>query len=291
MNNDKTVRVRAAATSANLGGGFDCLGVALSLYHNVTVKFSDVFSVDGDDGDPLDKNNLVYKAMNAVFERFGMKDANVEISSHSDIPRASGLGSSAACVVCGVTAANALLGDPLSVRESVKLCAALDGHPDNVLPALVGGITAAYSDGDDIEYIRADAPENLIFAVATPDFGLKTEKARSVLPDKYSRADCVYSLSRAAVTFGALALGKIDMLKAADDRLHQPYRAPLIKGYDDVMKAFERAGAIGKCLSGAGPSILAFFESEKKARDTVLPRGWTLRALKAENSPVQVTVE
>ncbi len=287
--NNSVVTVKAAATSANLGGGFDCLGVALSLYHTVTARFSDSFCVNGD-GDPRGRDNLIYVAMNEVFKRFGRADAAVELTSHSDIPRASGLGSSAACVVCGVSAANALLGEPLSEREKIEICAALDGHPDNVLPSIVGGVTAAYADGGKIEYIRADAPKDLIFAVATPDFGLKTEKARAVLPASYSREDCVYSLSRAAVTFGALALGKVDMLKAAGDRLHQPYRAPLIKGYDDVMTAFSRAGAIGSCLSGAGPSILAFFESEKDAQKTALPEGWTLRALRANNSPVEVKI-
>ncbi len=291
MNDGRAVTVKAAATSANLGGGFDCLGVALGLYHTVVARFSDKFEIISDAGAPLGRNNLVYVAMNEVFKKFGKADAAVRLVSNSEIPRASGLGSSAACVVCGAVAANALLGNPLSQSEITDIAAKLDGHPDNVLPSITGGVTAAYKDGDNIGYIRVDAPTDLVFAVATPDFGLKTEKARAVLPQTYSRSDCVYSLSRAVVTFGALALGKIDMLKATGDRLHQPYRAPLIKDYAEVVNAFENAGAVGSCLSGAGPSVLAFFKDENAARKTALPRGWTLRALKAENSPVRVCVE
>ena len=126
--------------------------------------------------------------------------------------------------------------------------------------------------------------------MATPDFGLSTKKARAVLPDKYSREDCVYSLQRAAVTFGAFALGQVDMLKAVGDKLHQPYRAPLIKGYDEVRNAFMTAGAIESCLSGAGPSVIAFFKTEKDARNAALPNGWTLRLLKADNEPVRVEI-
>lgn len=283
----KSVSVRIAATSANLGGGFDCLGVALDLYHNITVRLSDRTVVHGDDGDPCGKDNLVYVAMNEVFKRLGKENADVEIFSHSDIPRSSGLGSSAACIVGGVTAANALLGSPLSQKEMIDICTALDGHPDNILPSIVGGVTAAYKDGDGVGYIRADAPTNIAFVVATPDFGLKTEISRSVLPDKYSREDCVYSLQRAVVTFGALALGKTDMLKAVGDKLHQPYRAPLVKGYEVVENAFKNAGALSCCLSGAGPSIMAFFDSEENAKKVKLPENWTVRILKAENNGVK----
>ncbi|MDE7464510.1 MAG: homoserine kinase [Clostridiales bacterium] len=290
MNNaPKSVTVRAAATSANLGGGFDCLGVALGLYHTVTARFSEDFKISGDDGDPTGRDNLVYVAMNEVFKKFGKADANVEIASHSDIPRSSGLGSSAACVVAGVSAANALLGGPMSTSEVIDLCARLDGHPDNVLPAIVGGVTAAYKDVDGIGYLRTDAPE-MIFAVATPDFGLSTKKARAVLPDKYTREDCVYSLQRAVATFGAFALGRVDMLKAVGDKLHQPYRAPLIQDYDEVRKAFKNAGAIESCLSGAGPSVIAFFKTENDAKNTALPDGWTLRILKADNNPIKVEI-
>ncbi|MCH5162403.1 MAG: homoserine kinase [Clostridiales bacterium] len=285
---NKTVTVKAPATSANLGGGFDCLGVALELYHTVTVGFSSELVIDSIDGKSSSKNDLLYRSVNAVFKRFGKGDTPVGIVSRSDIPRASGLGSSAACIVAGVMAANALLNEPLTQKEMINICAELDGHPDNILPAIVGGVTAAYKDGDGIGYLRADVPSGLVFAVATPGFKLKTEKARAALPDSYSRSDCVYSLSRAVVTFGAFALGKIDMLKAVDDRLHQPYRAPLINGYADVKNAVAAAGAISSCISGAGPTVIAFFDDEEKAKKTTVPDGWTLRVLRAEQNGAEL---
>ncbi len=288
--NNKSVTVRVPATSANLGGGFDCLGIALSLYHTVTARFCDSLIIESNADVPHDGTNLIYRAMNAVFAACGRKDAGVKISSESEIPQASGLGSSASCIVAGVIAANALLGCPLALAQQIELCTELDGHPDNVLPAIVGGVTAAYpTDDGKTGYIRSDVPDGLICAVATPDFPLSTAKARSVLPDTYSRADCVYSLSRAAVTFGALSLGNFDALAAVGDRLHQPYRIPLIGGYADAEKALLAAGAVSCCLSGAGPSIIGFFKSAP-AKPT-LPSGWTLRVLKPDNRGSQSQID
>lgn len=279
------ITVRAPATTANIGGGFDCLGMALGLFMTVTTELSDRLIVDGVEGD---SNNLVYRAMNAVFELCGKKGP-VEITINSNIPRTSGMGSSAACIVAGAIAADRLTGAKLPLATLIDICARLDGHPDNILPALVGGVTAGYvTDDGKIGYIRADAPQGLVIAVATPDFPLSTAKARAVLPDKYTRADCVYSLSRAVVTFGALAQGRIDMLGAVGDKLHQPYRIPLIKGFDGVTSAFNVSGAIGSCISGAGPSVIGFFDDEKKARQIKLDEHWTLRILKPCNAGAQI---
>lgn len=283
------ITVRVPATSANLGGGFDCMGLALELYNKVTVEKSDALVIDSDVSAPVDSSNLIYKSMNSVFERFGCKDMPVKITSESAIPQASGLGSSAACIVGGVCAANALLKSPLGKPEIVDLCTALDGHPDNVLPAIVGGVAAGYI-GDDgkVGYVRADAPAGLIAAVATPSFALKTSVARAALPETYSRSDCVYSLSRAVVAFGAFMCGDIQALSAIGDKLHQPYRIPLIKGYAEVERALKNAGAVAVCVSGAGPSVLALFEADKVG-NIVLPDGWTNRILRADNNGAEVS--
>ncbi len=281
MSDKMRVKVQVPATSANLGGGFDCLGIALGLYHTITAEKSDRLEIVCDADVPRDETNLIYRAMNAVFIKRGSSGMPVKITSHSDIPQAGGLGSSAACIVAGVVAANALTGGAIDLPQIIDLCASLDGHPDNVLPAIVGGVTAAYSDGDTIGYIRQDVSDKLVTAVATPDFGLKTAVARRALPDMYSRADCVYSLSRAVVTFGAIALGQFDALEAVGDKLHQPYRIPLVKGFSEVDTAFRAAGAISCCLSGSGPSVLAFFKTEPK--NVRLPDGWKLRVLHVEN--------
>lgn len=283
MNKDK-ITVRVAATSANIGGGFDCMGMALDLYHTLTVEPSDKLVIDCDNKADNTADNLIFRSMNAVFEKVGKKDMPVKLTSRSEIPQASGLGSSAACIVGGAVAANALLGNPLDESGIIDLCAALDGHPDNVVPALKGGVTAGFiAENGKVEFIKCVSPDELTLAVATPDFALHTEKARAALPNSYSRADCVYSLSRAVVTFAALVSGNTKMLRAVGDKLHQPYRIPLIKGYDDVAASFTAAGAISHCISGAGPSVVAFFDKLPKVE---LPKGWTLRILHIDNNPV-----
>lgn len=282
------VTVKAPATSANLGGGFDCLGLALKLYHTVSIKPSEVTTVNGSTDI---ESNLIYKAANAVLSRAGMAGAAAEISSVSDVPRASGLGSSAACIVGGATAANALLAFPLPDEELAEICTALDGHPDNVLPALYGGITAGVicEDGK-ISFVRADVSDKIKVAVATPDFPLKTENARKALPSSYSRADCVYSLSRAVLAFSALSSGDIDKIKLMGDKLHEPYRIPLIKDFDKVKSAFLADGALNVCVSGSGPSAIAFYPKSAKI-NAALPDGWTLRTPDIENGRVWVRVE
>lgn len=287
QNTIKSVTVKAPATSANLGGGFDCLGLALGLYHTVTVERSEVLEISSREPAPADKTNLIYKSMNAVFSRCGKTDMPVRLISKSDIPQASGLGSSAACITCGVLAANALLGDPMTDAELAALTAALDGHPDNVMPAIKGGVVASVVTDGNVEFVKCAAPKGLTCVAVTPDFPLETKKARAVLPETYSRADCVYSLSRAVLAFGAIAVGKLDALKTVDDRLHQPYRIPLVKGYRDVERALMNSGALSCCLSGAGPSVLAFF-SARPASAPQLPSGWTARILDIDNEGARV---
>ena len=269
-------RIRVSATSANIGAGFDCMGLALDLYNEIVVDSrEEKLVIKTDKGLPTDEGNLVYASMKKVFELCG-RCPNVYIEQTNNIPIASGLGSSAACIVAGVVGANELLGKPLSEHEIVDVCTSLDGHPDNVVPAIKGGVTAGVIMNGHVEYIKCHAPDNLSLFAATPDFELHTEKSRAVLPQAYSREDVVYSLSRAIVTFAALVNSDVDMLKVVDDKLHQPYRKPLIKGYDDVTAAFESAGAVSNFLSGAGPTVIGFFKSNA---EPVLPKGWTLRKL------------
>ncbi len=279
------VTVKTPATSANLGGGFDCLGIALGLYNTVTAELSDMLEIISDVAAPTDETNLVYRAARAVFERIGLKNTALKLVTKSEIPLASGLGSSAACIVGGAMAANALSGGKLDRRELINLCAELDGHPDNVLPAITGGVTAACVTESGVEYVRAEVT-GVTAAVATPDFGLPTAKSRAVLPEVYSRADCVYSLSRAVCAFGALSTGDIEKLRVVGDRLHQPYRIPLIQGYAETEAALKAAGAICCCVSGAGPSVLAFFKTSPAP--FALPRGWTLRILNIDNNGADI---
>lgn len=286
------IKIRVPATSANIGAGFDCMGLSLNLYNEIIVSESDKlsFEIFGEGENEIEKNenNLVYQSMKAVFDLVG-KSKNVHIVERNYIPVASGLGSSAACVVGGVLAANAILGFPLSESEIVNLCAKLDGHPDNVVPAVVGGITAGVlTEGGKVVYIKSVAPAKLDLVVATPDFPLKTSLSRSVLPASYSRSDVVYSLSRAVVTFAALSLGDNEALRIVGDKLHEPYRRPLIKGYDEVVAQMWKNDCLSVYISGAGPSIVGLFS---KKHNCVLPPNWTLRNLAIDNQGAKISIE
>lgn len=287
--------VKANATTANIGSGFDCSGLALDLKNEILV------SDEGDEplviragaGVPTDESNLIYRAMTEVFAAVGRFPKSVTIEQTDRIPMASGLGSSAACVAAGLTAANVLTGNALSFREIIDLAAKIDGHPDNVLPCLVSGATAAVMkrDGSGVEeFIRVDLPGNLFAAALTPNFPLETQKARKVLPEVYPKADVVYSLSRAVVSFAALAVGDAGKLACVDDKLHQPYRIPLIPGYNEAVGALKDANAICAFLSGAGPTVLGIFkETPGLSRDSLAlsaPSGWTTRVLNFDNNGV-----
>ncbi|MDR2201612.1 MAG: homoserine kinase [Clostridiales bacterium] len=275
-------RIRVSATSANIGAGLDCMGFALNLYNEVTVGARG----EGPDAGLRDRKNLVYSSAKRVFDICG-RPVNIYLKQSGDIPSASGLGSSASCVVLGVAAANEVLGKPLGVPDMINLCAELDGHPDNVVPAIAGGVTAcAVTDGGRVEYLRCDGIDGLSVYAATPDFPLQTARARKALPEFYSRADAVYSLQRAVTTFAAFALRDADKLRLIDDRLHQPYRRPLIRDYDAVVGAFDSRGALASFLSGAGPTIIGLFTD---GCDPPLPEGWTLRKLRIENEGLRVT--
>lgn len=279
-------KIRVSATSANIGAGFDSMGMALNLYNEIELDiYGDKLKIVTDVGLPTDDTNLIYQSMTEVFKISG-KSVGVYFKQINNIPVASGLGSSAACVVLGVNGANALLGYPLNERDIVNLCCKLDGHPDNVIPAIKGGITAGVMNGDEVEYIKCNGSEKLCLVTATPDFPLETSKSRAVLPKNYSREDVVYSLSRAIVTFGALINDDINLLKIVDDKIHQPYRIPLIKGYQDVVETMKERGAISTFISGAGPTIIGIY---KKFPQIILPYNWTVRNLRVENEGVKIT--
>lgn len=280
----ENIKIKVSATSANIGAGFDCMGLALNLYNEIIISPSDRLIIETDKGLPADETNLVYVSMKKVFDLCG-KTVPLKIKQINNIPVASGMGSSAACIVAGVAGANAVLENPLPESEIVNICARLDSHPDNVIPAIKGGVAAGVMDGDRVEYIKCDAPGQLLLYAATPVFELHTSVSRAVLPEFYSRKDVVYSLSRAIVTFAALVNKDIDMLRVIDDKIHQPYRKPLIKGYDDVENALKKAGAVSCFLSGAGPTIMGIF---KKRASINLPEGWTLRELKIDNDGLKI---
>lgn len=290
------VRIRIPASTANLGSGFDCLGAALSLYNYVTAEEWDgceILSLDGSAVPPGD-DNLVYKSAKRVFELCGKPFFGLRIGEENNIPMARGLGSSSACIVGGLCAGNELLGRPLSRDELLGAAAELEGHPDNVSPALLGGFTVSVMDGKAVRYVRHELPENLVFAAFVPDFELRTADARSALPKEVPMADAVFDLSRAALMTASICDGKYENLRAAaDDRLHQPYRLPLIPGAEELIAGAYENGALAAFISGAGSTVMAIYQnsaSPEKAFGCGEFSHWRRLALSADNCGTAVDI-
>lgn len=263
-----TFTVRAPASSANLGPGFDSLGLSVPLYTTLRVTPQDVTEVvplgPELENTPADESNYVYKAMLLAAKRAGQDLPPARIEIETEVPLARGLGSSAAALVAGVVAGNELLGRPLDDPAVLDVTAREEGHPDNVAPALFGGIVVATLDKLGTHYVRLDPPANLGVTVLVPDFELSTSKARAVLPREYSRADAVHALSHAALLAAALAGGRLDLLRhAMQDYIHQIWRAPLVPGLSDILDDAHKHGALGAALSGAGPTVLCFHDTRE----------------------------
>jgi homoserine kinase len=255
-------RYRVPASTTNLGPGFDCLGMALQLYNEVAVEPAEALAItvegDGAATLPRDESNLVYQAISRVHAARGQPAPSVALHLVNRIPLRRGLGSSAAAVVGGLVAGNALLSNSLPASEIDRLAVAMEGHPDNVVPALRGGLTLAAVVDDQVAATRLAPPPALRAVVAIPDLEVATSDARAVLPKEISRADAIFNLSRTAFVVAALATGDLGPLAwAMEDRLHQPYRAALIPGLLETIRAAREAGAVGASLSGAGSTILA----------------------------------
>jgi homoserine kinase len=256
------VRVRIPATSANLGPGFDALGLALALYNEVTATEADSVSVSlaGPSGGlPTGSDNLVVRGVRMAYEAAARPFKGVALACVNRIPTARGLGSSAAAWVGGLVAGNALLGAPLSREALLALATRAEGHPDNVTAALCGGLTVSCVESDGrVIALSLPVPAALRWVVLVPELTNATAEARSVLPDAVPRADAVFNIQRVALLLAALQGERAPALAAAlDDRLHQPYRQRLFPWMPAIVAAARAAGALGCVLSGAGPSLLA----------------------------------
>ncbi|HTS24892.1 MAG TPA: homoserine kinase [Bryobacteraceae bacterium] len=258
-------RVRVPASSANLGPGFDALGLALGVYLTCRFRPSGALSIRAEGRDaaqiPTGPDNLIWQTTLAVGTSLGMEVPPIELEISNDIPIAKGMGSSAAALTAGVVIADHLLElrwKPLRILDEA---ARLEGHPDNVAPCTLGSIVASAIDSGGVtRSIRLDLPKRFGIGVVVPDFDLPTTLARSVLPDSYSRRDAVFNVQRASLLIAALATGSTWAFPAAlEDRFHQPYRVPLVPGLDEILK-LRAPGLLGCVLSGAGPSILVFYE-------------------------------
>ena len=236
------ITVTVPATSANVGAGFDSLGLAVSMHNVFTFEESDRIQITSVDGThvPAGSNNLVYRSARVVYDQLGIPLRGLRITQRNDIPMARGLGSSSACIVAGIMGANALLGDKLTERQMLTLATAIEGHPDNVAPAMLGGFVTSVIDEGQVYSVKKDIDPELAFAAFVPDFRLLTSKARA-------------ALATAAFCEGNYALLGV----ATKDVLHQKYRLPLIEGGDEVFELAQDLGAQAVYISGAGPTIMA----------------------------------
>lgn len=264
---DRTIKVLVPGTSANCGPGFDTIGVACTIYNelSLTLKKEPGLQIDiegeGAANIPCDTRNIVWRSIQHILNKAKLEDTYKGAYIHmlNRIPLSRGLGSSAAAIVAGLKAANVLIGNRYSRRELLQMATEIEGHPDNVAPAIFGGFTISVMTNGKTECFSFIPKVSMKLVVAVPDFPLSTRAARNVLPKTVPMQDAVFNVSRAALMIAALCKGNPQFLRNAfDDALHQPYRAKLIPGMQDVFKAARAAGAIGASLSGAGPCLIAF---------------------------------
>lgn len=263
------VWVKVPASSANMGAGFDSLGVALSLYNRISVEEikQGIVTENKTPGEyiPFGERNLIYRAVKRVFDEVSYEMKGIRIVQDSDIPMTRGLGSSSACIIGGMLAANVISGRKLSYKQILNLASDMEGHPDNVAPALFGGFCASVKIGDTTITKSVKLEHCLSFVAMIPDYFVSTRKSRGALPDKVKREDAVFNAGRAALFALSLADGNFDNLKeSVKDRLHQPYRSAYIEHMGETFNEAYKYGAHAVWLSGSGPTIIALCEGDAK---------------------------
>lgn len=254
------ITVRVPATTANIGPGFDSMGCALALYNYITCEVlpAGKLVITGCPEPYQNEENLAVQGYRAVLSRLGLPNEGLSLNIRAEIPVCRGLGSSAALIAGGAAAANLLHGSPLPPAELLEVTNEIEGHPDNLAPAIYGGLTASLVEDGKPRTVKLPLSPTLRWVAAIPDFELSTHLARAVLPKEVAFVDAVYNASHVAVLVGALGRGDRELIAMAlRDRLHQPYREKLIPEYNKVKTVAEQCGAIAFCISGAGPTLLA----------------------------------
>jgi homoserine kinase len=279
------VTVEVPATSANLGPGFDALGLALDLWNECSFSAAPEFAVEvsgeGAERLPNHRDNLIVRAALRLAEVCGKPLPPFRVQCLNRIPFGSGLGSSSAATLTGLLGANAWLGSPLGHSEILDLAAEIENHPDNVAPALLGGLVVATMDGDRVLARKLESGPAPRITVVVPDFSLPTRQARAALPKQIALRDAIFNISRALLVSEALRGGDLELLgRAMTDALHQPYRLPLIPGAQPAMDA-ARAGGAAVALSGAGPSLIAFTADHGAGPGAVMQRAFEAAGLNA----------
>jgi homoserine kinase len=285
------ITVKVPATSANLGPGFDSLGLALDLWNEAEFiptndkKISLTIDGEGRDKLPTGASNSIVDAALQVYTLAGKPYHGMQIHCMNRVPLGSGLGSSSAALLTGMLGANAMIGEPFSRDEILKLAIETEGHPDNVAPAMLGGLVASIIHESHVVSLRltlTDQRAPMCITVVFPDFDFPTKQARAILPKQIELKDAIYNISRAVIVTEAFRLGDLNMLhEAMSDKLHQPYRLPLIPGAQAAMDAAKAAGASAVALSGAGPSLIAFSANSEAVIGEAMKRAFKAAGLPA----------
>ncbi|HEY9672176.1 MAG TPA: homoserine kinase [Waterburya sp.] len=306
-----SVTVTVPATTANLGPGFDCIGAALTLYNHFKFtrldlspawrgKETGVVSIEvaGTEADRVDTSadNLVYQAFLKFYQHIDQTPPSVQIQIELGVPLARGLGSSATAIVGGLVGANQLAGAPLDREEVMKLAIAMEGHPDNVVPALLGGCRLAATADEALkawEICEIPWHSDILPVVVIPDFELSTQQARSVVPTQVSRETAIFNIAHLGLLLRGLETGRGDWLRTAlQDKLHQPYRKALIPAFDAVNSAALTAGAYGMVISGAGPTLIALVNTAQAAAVAeAMAKAWRIQGVSVEEKVLQIDVQ
>lgn len=288
------MKILVPATTANLGSGFDILGAALNLYNVLTFEKSNktTLKIINNLNDELilePKNNLIYQSIEYFFNSIGEKTPDVKIEIEINIPFSRGLGSSSSAIAGGLFIANKLSEHNLSKNDLVTMATAIEGHPDNVAPCILGGMVLSLTEGKTVFTQNIPLKNELSFVVAIPNFKLSTEDARKVIPKQIDFSDAVFNSGRLAFLIQALNSNKFDFLNIAmQDKLHEQYRAKLIKGFYEVKESAIRNGALASVLSGAGPTILALCTNNQKEIGEAMVKTWFDLGVDAEYKILEI---
>ena len=288
------IYVRVPATSANMGAGFDSLGIALGLYNHIRISEIDsgiVVYNNSKDFIPIGERNLIYRAVSKVFDEVGYEKKGIKIIQNSEIPVTRGLGSSSACIIGGMLAANVISGRKLSYKEILDLATEMEGHPDNVTPALFGGFCASGVENGKTVYSSTKLNPKLKIAIMVPDFFVSTRASRTTLPENVALENASYNISRATLLTSLLINGKYDDLRyAVSDRIHQDFRKDNIPFYDSIMEKSYELGSKATYLSGSGPTMVSlltgdYSDFEQNMQDFLNSLGdnWSVKVLSLDN--------
>ena len=278
------VKVKVPATSANLGSGFDVAGLALTLYNTFTFELSeDGLNIKGCPEQFCNENNLTYQAFKRAAEVCGLEYQGVNIECSGEVPYTRGLGSSSTCIVAGIVGAFAFKDKVEERQEILELATSIEGHPDNVAPAIFGGVTVSVMEEDNVLTLNIPVKHDYRFVALIPPFTLSTEQSRAVLPQILPRKDAIKNVSHLALMVASLINGYDEGLKLGfKDRLHQPYRGDLIAGFDEIMAVLEKdEQVLGAYLSGAGPTIMAVIRIKEELGDLI--KDWRVNKLELDN--------